>query len=256
LSSQAEFIDRAFSPVQFCRSVGIQPDQWQQDVLTSGSKRQILCCGRQVGKSAIAGVSALWTCVYIPGSLVLVISASLRQSMEMFRSCLAMLVRTKDHLALTEETKQAITLANGSRLVCLPPSTETLRGYADVRLLILDESAQIDDSVYFSARPFLSVSNGKLMLLSSPNGATGFFYETWKNGGEEWQKVRVPSTECPRISPEFLAEEKQAMGDIWFRQEYLTEFISDGESVFPAKYVDAAFVDWLEPLFEEVRCSS
>ncbi len=248
-NAQSEFIDRAFDPVMFCRSLGIEPDPWQVDVLTSGSKRQILLCGRQTGKSLIAGVLALWTAVYIPGSLVIVISASLRQSLEMFRGILAMLQRTKDHGALTEETKQAVTLANGSRLVCLPPSTETARGYADCRLLILDEAAQIDDPVYYTSRPFLSVSNGKLLLLSTPCGQTGFFHDVWARGGEEWQKIRVPSTECARITAEFLAEEKEALGDIWFRQEYLCQFVADGESVFPAEFVNAAFVDWLLPLY-------
>lgn len=248
-----DYLGRAFDPVAFCRSVGIEPDPWQVDVLIGGAKRQILACGRQVGKSTIAGVLALWTAIYIPGSLVVVISASIRQSMEMFRGVLDMLSHTSDHGALTEESRQAVTLVNKSRLICLAPATETLRGYADVRLLIIDEAAQVDDPVYYSARPFLSVSDGRLLLLSSPCGTTGFFWDVWAHGGDEWQKVHLPSTRCPRISAAFLAEEREALGDIWYRQEYLAEFVSDGAAVFPAVFVDAAFVDWLPPLYEVLR---
>jgi hypothetical protein len=81
----------------------------------------------------------------------------------------------------------------------------------------------------------LSVSNGRLLLLSTPCGCVGFFHDVWANGGEEWKKVRITAEACPRISAAFLAEERQAIGDIWYRQEYLTEFVSDGESVFAAE---------------------
>lgn len=249
------FLGHAFNPIEFCKSLGITPDDWQARVLNSSAKHIILLCSRQSGKSLTAQLLALWTCTFQPNSLVLVVSSSLRQSLEMFRGVLNLLSKTKDHGALIEETKQACTLSNGSRIISLPSSESTIRGYAKANLIIIDEAAQVEDPVYYSARPMLSVSNGRLMLLSTPCGCTGFFWDTWQHG-ENWEKIRITAEECPRISEEFLAEERLALGDLWYRQEYNTEFLSDGQSVFPAELVNEAFVDWLEPLYEEERCSS
>ena len=44
----------------------------------------ILNIGRQVGKSTVIAVLALHTCLYEPGSLVIVIAPSERQSQELF----------------------------------------------------------------------------------------------------------------------------------------------------------------------------
>ena len=64
--------------------------------------------------------------------------------------------------------------------------------------------------------------------MSTPFGKQGFFYQAWA-GNEEWERVTVPATECPRIQKKFLAEEKQEMGERWFRQEYCCEFVdADG----------------------------
>ena len=53
----------------------------------------------------------------------------------------------------------------------------------------------------------LAVSGGRLMMLSTPHGRRGVFFEAWDHG-TEWKRYRVPATECPRISPEFLEEER------------------------------------------------
>ena len=38
----------------------------------------------------------------------------------------------------------------------------------------------------------------------------------------------MPATECPRIPKEFLEEERGQLGGLWFRQEYLCEFVDNG----------------------------
>lgn len=65
----------------------------------------------------------------------------------------------------------------------------------------------MDDALYYAIRPMLAVSGGRLMMLSTPHGRRGVFFEAWDHG-TEWKRYRVPATECPRISPEFLEEER------------------------------------------------
>ena len=94
----------------------------------------------------------------------------------------------------------------------LPGSEATVRGFSAVSLLLVDEASRVEDEMYLAIRPMLAVSEGTLWLMSTPYGKRGFFWEAWERGGPEWERVRVPATECPRIRPEFLEEERRAMG--------------------------------------------
>ena len=96
-------------------------------------------------------------------------------------------------------------------------------------------------------RPTLAVGDGDLWLMSTPNGKRGFFWEEWEHGGPEWERIRVPATECPRISATFL-EEERAKGDQWYRQEYLCEFLDREGAVFPQELIDRAFREDFEEL--------
>ncbi|MCG8456864.1 MAG: hypothetical protein MI919_11335, partial [Holophagales bacterium] len=63
----------------------------------------------------------------------------------------------------------------------------------------------------------LAVSSGRLLALSTPFGTRGWWYEAWRSD-EPWERYEIPAAECPRISPEFLEEERRTMGEWWFRQ--------------------------------------
>jgi len=78
---------------------------------------------------------------------------------------------------------------------------------------------------------------------------SGHFFEEWTNGGESWERIMITAHDCPRISPEFLEEERQALGDWWFRQEYLCEFVETVDQVFSYDLVQAAITEEVKPLF-------
>jgi phage FluMu gp28-like protein len=60
--------------------------------------------------------------------------------------------------------------------------------------------------------------------------------------------VRVPADECPRIPPSFLEEERNTMGDRYFRQEYMCEFVDSVSGVFDRDLVEGAITDEVAPL--------
>jgi hypothetical protein len=61
---------------------------------------------------------------------------------------------------------------------------------------------------------------GRRILLSTPFGKRGFFYDTWVNGLDaEWLKIKITALECPRISGDFLEQEKRVLGKFWYDQE-------------------------------------
>ncbi len=232
----------ALDPVTLAARSGMIADLWQADVLRSPSSRILLCCSRQVGKSTIAAVKAIHTALHTPGSLTLLVAPSQRQAIELFKAVLR-LYRTLGR-PVTAETENAmsLTLENGSRVVTLPADPRTIRGFAAVKLILLDEAAYVSDELYHAIRPMLAVSGGQLMVMSTPNGRRGWFYET-ATASNEWERHFVRATDCPRIKPEFLMEERDALGEQMFLQEYLCEFVDATGSVFDGADLEAMACD-------------
>ena len=207
-------------------------DPWQAEVLRYEGPRLIMLCSRQTGKTSTAAHKALFTALFHPGSLTLIVSPSQRQSSEMHRSILKLMEMLPDKPQRIEDNKLSTTLANGSRIVSLPSNPETVRGYAAPKLVLVDESSRCQNSLYMAIRPFFATGNGTLILLSTPNGRQGFFFDTWEGQGEEWEKIKVVAQDCSRISQAFLDEERETLGKMWYEQEYECKFIEGENAVF------------------------
>lgn len=249
MSGLAADLARALDPAELAGPVGMTPDSWQADVLRSESDRLLLLCSRQVGKSTAAALAAVHEAVYRPRSLVLLLSPSQRQSSELFRVCQGFYRRLGRPVAAERETALELGLENGSRIVSLPGQEGTIRGYSGVSLLIVDEAARVPDELIASVRPMLAVSSGRLMALSTPFGRRGWFFEAWQYGGPGWERHRVTAEDCPRITAEFLAAERAALGDWIFRQEYECAFTDLVGALFAEAHVSAAFTAAVAPLF-------
>ncbi len=228
--------------------LGFTPDPVQARLLDSSSKRVILNCTRQWGKSTVSAAKAVHLAATQKDSLILVVSPCERQSGEFLRKAAGFMRRLG--MKVRGDGDNAISLAfrNGSRIVGLPGKEATIRGFSAVSLLIVDEAARVPEEMYKAIRPMLAVSNGTLWLMSTPHGKLGFFHETWMNGGEAWERVKVTAEECPRISKEHLKEETGALGARWYRQEYMCEFEDTESGVFDMASVMAAFKDDIKPL--------
>jgi hypothetical protein len=233
----------ALDPVRFARAtLGMDPDPWQGRVLRSTARRILLDAARQSGKSTTVAILTTHTVLYESDSLVLLLSPTLRQSAELFKKCLAV-YRSVEHPVPSEsQTALTLTLENGSRIVSLPGKEANVRGYSGVKLLIVDEASRVPNDLYASARPMLAVSGGRLLALSTPFGTRGWWYEAWVSGAREpWERYEVPATQVPRISPEFLAEERRTLGEWWFEQEYMCRFLDAETQAFRREDIDRAF---------------
>jgi len=229
------------------KNLGFCADPWQAEVLDGTAKKILLCCSRQSGKSSVSSLLALHTALFRPGSLVLMVSPSLRQSGELFRKLLGYLTMMEPMPIRIEDTKLSLKLDNGSRVVSLPGSEGTIRGFSSVSLIIIDEAARVGDDLYYSVRPMLAVSRGRLLSLSTPFGKRGWFFNEWSEGAG-WQKHAVTALQCPRISKGFLEEERRSMPAAWFDAEYMCEFTEAIDSVFSYEHVMAAVAEDVEPL--------
>src|SRR5215210_3569201 len=177
----------ALDRVAFARAAGLDPDPWQEEVLRSESKRLLLNCSRQSGKTTTVAALALHRALYVARSFCLIFSPSLDQSLEFFRR-VADLCHTlgMEHVDPEALRKTGMDLKNGSRIEARPGSERTARSRT-ADLLVIDEAARIDDDLYMSLRPMLAVSGGALVMLSTPYGQRGVFYDSWHNG-IGWQR--------------------------------------------------------------------
>jgi hypothetical protein len=229
--------------------LGFEPDARQAEPLRRDAQRLMLNCTRQWGKSTITAAKAVARAQERAGSLTLVVSPSARQSGEFLRKAAAFVRRMDIRPRGDGDNEISLLFPNGSRLVGLPGTEATVRGFSAVSLMLIDEAARVSDEMYKSVRPMLAVGDGDLWLMSTPFGKRGFFWEEWTNGGAQWERVTVPATSCPRILASFLEEERASLGDRWFRQEYLCEFLEADDVLFRREVVERAITEEVKPLF-------
>jgi hypothetical protein len=238
----------ALDRVAFAEKLGIVPDAWQESFLRSSADRVLLNCSRQSGKSTMSAVIALHRALYHAGSLVLCLAPALRQSQELFAKIAGFYRDLGRPVPAQGERKLSLELENDSRIITLPGSEKTIRGFSGAALLLVDEASRVDDELYYAVRPMLAVSGGALMMLTTPYGKRGVFFEEW-SGGQGWERYEVPASQCPRISEEFLEEERASLPPFIFRQEYECSFEETEDQVFTTDMIDRALTDEVKPLF-------
>jgi Terminase large subunit, T4likevirus-type, N-terminal len=238
---------RALDPVLLARDCGIDPDPVQAKLLSNTANRVLLMCTRQWGKSTVAGLIATHELIYgetLHGRtpLVVAISPSQTQSTELFKKIRGNWARLPGAPAADQESLTRLQLSNGARIVSLPGSETTTRGFSAATLVLMDEAARVDDELLAAVRPMLATTGGRFVALTTPKGKRGWFYESWMHG-EGWERVSVKASECPRISEDFLAQEREALGPLLYSQEYECAFIDPENSVFDTDLIQGALTD-------------
>jgi hypothetical protein len=137
---------------------------------------------RQLGISWLVLAYALWLCLYRPGRLVLVFSIGQNEANEMLRRCHAMYWRLTPELRATlptliKDNTEEMAWSNGSRILSLPSRANAGSSYT-ASLAIMDEFAKNprDAQIYTAVKPTID-GGGKLIILSSADGAGNLFAE-------------------------------------------------------------------------------
>lgn len=213
----------------FIAATGELPHEWQEDYLAE-TRDSVVLKGRQVGASTAGGVIAARRCIYWPGSLAAIVSPSQKQSTEVKD-------RAKEHLLsiglaqfglrITRDSSSLIELSNGSRILSLPGSAKSVRGWS-AHLLILDEAAYIEPATFLAARATVAATRGRVIIQSTPEAPYGHFYDAWNDPDPRWAKFSVTSEQVATVSPEFLASERALLTREKYAQEYLGQFTAPG----------------------------
>jgi len=246
-------LQTALDPARlFLRAEIGTPDPWQADVLRGSWERLLMLCSRQAGKSTTVAALAAHEAIYSPRSeesLTLITAPSQRQAKETLSKFWDFYRGLSAPVEVDAKSELRVRFANGSRVIALPGSEKTIRGYSGVDLLVIDEAARVEDELYSAVRPMLAVSGGRLAALTTPAGKRGWFWESWTSEEEEWRRVQISAHDVPRIDDEFLEQERRELGTWMFRQEYLTEFVDPVSQMFSTDDIQGAFSADVDPLF-------
>src|SRR3954465_2893249 len=124
--------------VEFLRTpLGIEPDAQQTEMLRARGNQVLLNCSRQWGKSTMAAAMAVHRAYTEPGCLVIVASPTDRQSGELLRKASEMLAQLDIRPRGDGTNKASLLFPNGSRIVALPGTERTVRGFSKVSLLMI-----------------------------------------------------------------------------------------------------------------------
>jgi len=215
-------------------------DPWQEIFLNSSRNLHVLA-SRQSGKTAVCGVKALHRALYHPRSSIVLISPTLRQSVLIAAKVNDFINAMKPRPELTTDSTTIMQFKNGSRITSLPGgNSDTVRGFS-CDLLIEDESARVSEAAFVATRPFLSTTGGQHILCSTANGRQGHFYVIGTADDNEWQRLVIPATQCPRIPAAFLASERLAMNSHEYGQEYLCEWGENTAALWGEDLIESIF---------------
>lgn len=263
----------SLSPGAVLEGLGFPPFAWQKEALDPKHKRILVLAARQSGKSSISAGRGHHTGRFYENTLTLIVSPSEQQSKETMKKVdeLIMLDKEADLMGNASFEKKYST---GSRVLALPGTERSVRGYSKPKLVIMDEASRIEDGTYKAVRPmFTGNPDGVLLAVTTPYGKMGWFYEEW-TGSTRWHKIMVkpafilndsrtevipdiPEAEfkakmahhgvsayySPRHTQEFLQEELETMDWWWWNQEYGCEFLDEGFSPFDMNAVRDSFDD-------------
>lgn len=209
------------------------PDPWQEDLLTRRPSRCMVVSSRQLGKSQTVAALALHRAASRADETVLVVCRSLQQATLLLRKAAASIPWLGPAAAGVVVTATETRFPNGSRMVCLPGTGNSARGYS-ATLLILDEAAFADEDLWAALWPTVTATGGDVLLISSPGAPVGWFYDLWSaDGTDSWVRIKAVATEIPRIAKSGRLEEAQrTMSSAAYRREMLAEFTGSADGFF------------------------
>jgi hypothetical protein len=248
------FVRPPDDPVAWVQSAfGFAADHKQAEILRSEALRLILLTARQVGKSTIAALRALFLALRHRNSLILMVSPVGSQAGEILRKATYFAAELGIRVRGDGVNDQSLLLPNGSRLVARPAVPVSLRGYSQARLIIVDEAAYVKQDSFKALSPILAVGGGSLWVVSTPAGPVGHFADLWHDPDNGWEKHSITAAECPRLTPEFIDSERRTFGDLYVAQEYFCQFVAAGLQLLTRSQIKEATVESLPEVHFRLR---
>jgi hypothetical protein len=248
----------ALDASEIMRRAGLDPEFWQRDVLLRRPPRLLLNCARGAGKSTTASTLAIDELVngralHGLDPLVLIIAPAERQSRNLLRKVRGMYRKLGGMPKPVRDTQHELEIGDG--LLVALPSTENVRSYQSVTLLVWEEQSRFisapdgSDPAVDATTPMVA-EDGRIVGLSTPAGQRGSFWRLFTDTltFPEWERVTITGEQSARISARKLADERKRMTPVVFASEYMCSFEDSGNQLFPTDTIRAALTDEVDPI--------
>lgn len=201
-ASEIDFLLGMLDRREYIRSLGFMPFEWQDRLLESEAKRVIILAARQSGKSTIVSSLPCHLAKYRPGALCIVIAPTEKQAREDMLKIRQFMQLDKTYPKIKRASDDMLFLENRSRIIVVPATEAGARGYSKPDLVLIDEASRVDDEVYNSGITAMFTGNpeGRLILLSTPHGKQGFFFQRWVMTGDGWERYEIRSPWVPIVA--------------------------------------------------------
>ena len=217
-------------------------EEWQEEVFNAmldsrgTGKRFVVKAKRQVGKSILAIILLIKFSLEKKG-ISLVVEPTLSQSRRVFKQIVDALEGSG---AITQANATLLTIqfANGSEILfkSCEQNTDALRGFTVSNLCVIDEGAFADNEIYNIVYPTTDAHNAPILIISTPLFTNGEFYELYKKGLTQNDKIQSfdwsKYDTSKYLSNDKLEFYRETVAPLKFKSEYLGEFIEEGSYTF------------------------
>jgi len=239
------------------RNVKFKLYEYQKDVALAiiNGEDVIINKARQLGLSTLVAAIVAWKILFNKNEEVVLISENSKKAKDLLKKVKLIIkeLPTFLRMKLITDNVQDIALSNGSR--CQSESrSENAGRSATVTFLVLDEAGFIEkniiESIWDAASPTLTTTNGHAVIISTPNGMGGWFFNMWEganSGLNDFTPFEIPWWMHPERDENWAKSELKKMNSNKkkFDQEYNVSFIASGDTLFD--------MEWLLEYYEQVK---
>lgn len=229
--------------------------KYQKDFITNPAKRKIWVSSRQVGKSWSVAMILAFKALQKQNGLAICISVNSRSASEIISKCkqFAESVKVLSNNAITYTASfDTIRFSNGSRIMSLPSTADSLRGWS-AQCVVVDEASfvwKLDDILQGLAPTLTRDPDAELILTTTPAGKNGPFYELYNNALNDSQWY-VQHTTIHEAIEDGLSVDLNSLHSLCpdpdvFAQEYECSFLSEYSSL-----IDLNLIDYYDELPKE-----
>ena len=201
----------------------------------------ILMASRQVGKTTLMSIYALWIACFNDDQRILVVANKEQTAINIFKRIRLAYEELPNYLkpGVEEYGKTSMHLSNGSSVGISTTSSDAGRGES-CNVLVLDELAFIPenliDAFWKSVFPIISSSKkSKIFIASTPNGTDNLFHTIYMDAIKKksnWHAQRIDWWEVPGRDDKWKDDTIKDLGSVdAFNQEFGCQFLETGESV-------------------------
>jgi Terminase large subunit, T4likevirus-type, N-terminal len=210
-------------PALWVRNVlGIKPAAWQEEFLRAPQGASILALtARQVGKTTTAAWAIAHFLIFTPGGLCVIACPAQRQSAEAVRRVRGSLIKVGAELV--SDNVYGLELKNGSRVLALPGSDDSIRGLTVDGWIVADEAARLPHDLIAALRPMRARRpQARFAMLSTAWSRSDPFWMAWAGEDATWIRLKATAnSDSTLFAPGFLEQERRALGEFVFNREYL-----------------------------------